>query len=364
LRRSGINVWVIPLYPYLSRYLDISICFRLGVLGANFCNQARPPPTLEMGGGAIAFSHLLGDSMMIWPSIIVFLQIFVSAIVLYSHGSSLDPDCSAPSPNLFFSSLDLLLIPVCLFIQMNVFRCYQSSMNYIDRLSQTLLAIVASFVSILLALILLSQSWSCSTLGLKLACCSTVCVSLYVAVVWIHSFWRNFIFTPDSQAKQSLLLLIRCWCLTTRFKKFLVVSPYLILFLFVMVQTLVHWSTDCALPFPHFGLISASAALLMGLAALVLLSYGRRRIHLNDSYEQLMDSIHESNYLNGQRRHHSTTASDVEALAKDSQRCISLTTLWYLAGGIHVFGLIWGTLGMYWSNYDNTCSHTLLQVLH
>jgi hypothetical protein len=310
------------------------------------------------GWWMIRFSHLLDDSTMTWPSIILTIHVVASIACLYSKGSSLD-QCFAS--NLFVSSLYLLPIPICLLIQINALRYCESSMSYIDRLSQIVLAIIACFVSVILALVILFQSWSCSTISLKLICCSSICASVYISVVWIRSFWRNYIFTADSKAKQSLLLLIRCWCLTTRFKKLIVVSPYFILFAYVMVHVLLNWSADCALPFQHFGLVSALTFLLMGLAALVLLSYGRRRIHLNDSYEQLIDQSYHST---SQRRHHSTTASDVETLAKDSQRCISLPTLWYLSGGIHIFGFIWGILGMYWSRYDQSCSRTLMQVEH
>jgi hypothetical protein len=302
-----------------------------------------------------AISFLLDDSRF-FPATILLTYILVTLyIILLSDSSS-----SSCFTNKVMTSCFVLPLPILIFIQMIILRWYKDSMEHISRLSHVVGAIFISFVSALLGLIVLIHSWTCSTMTLKITHSLTIFVSLYLFIVWIRTFLRTFIFTADNQAKQSLLLLIRCSCLTRRFKKCVLVSPYFIFSFYILGSVILHWSTNCVLPFQYFGLVSSLTFLVMGIAALMLLSYGRRRIHLNESYEQLMDSIHQPDRIN---RNHSTTASDsLVSLAKNSKRCLSLSALWYFAGGIHLFGLIWGILGIYWSNYQDKCRHELIEV--
>jgi hypothetical protein len=305
---------------------------------------------------SLALSYLLDDETRLFPTTILIIYILTTLYVLLSSDSS-SYSCFS---NKITTSFYVLPLPSLIFIQMIILRWYEDSIEHIDRLSHVVGAIFISFVSALLGLIVLIQSWSCSTISLKITHSLTIFVSLYLFVVWIRTFLRTFIFTSDNQAKQSLLLLIRCSCLTRRFKKCVLVSPYFILSFYTLGTILFHWSTNCVLPFQYFGLVSSLTFLFMGIAALMLLSYGRRRIHLNESYEQLMDSIHQPDLT---KRSHSTTASDsLVTLAKDSQRCMSLSVLWYFAGGVHLFALIWGVLGIYWSSYRDKCRHELVEV--
>lgn len=304
----------------------------------------------------MALAYLLDDETRLLPATLLLISILTT---LYTLSSS-HPSSFSCYSNKIIISIDVLLLPSCNLIQMMILRWYENSMEHINRLSHVVGAIFISFLSILISGIILFQSWSCSTRSLKSVYSLTILLSSYLSVVWIRSFLRTFIFTSDNQAKQSLLLLIRCSCLTRRFKKCLVVSPYFILSFYILANILFHWSANCVLPFQYFGLISSLTFLLMGIAALMLMSYGRRRIHLNESYEQLMDSIHGHDHTN---RNHSSTASDsLVTLAKDSQRCLSLPVLWYFAGGIHLFGLVWGILGIYWSSYRDKCRHELIEV--
>ena len=119
----------------------------------------------------------------------------------------------------------------------------------------------------------------------------------------------------------------------------------------------------------------------MGFIAFLLLNYGRRRIHLNESYNQIMSSIHGPIYSQDSSSHplfphssssspprprlsNSRTASDIITLTKESQRFISLTLLWYYATGIHLFGFLWGLLGIFWyRGYPHiACDSHLIKV--
>jgi hypothetical protein len=296
--------------------------------------------------------------------LIPFLSVYVllASLLVYWQGS--DPaDCLG---SVVFLSFSLLVIPTGLLIQLIYLYYYELSIQHIDRLAQIFLAIFVGFLNILLGIILTARAWRCSTISFQLIYFLNIFLNISVCIFFFRSLLRNFIFTGDSQAKQSCLLLIRCSCLTTRFKKMALVSPYFIVAIYILLSTFRYWDAICTLPYQYYGFFSALTFFLMGIVATMLLHYGRRRIHLLDSSEQLLFSIQpDSNHSMSALSSSQTTsspASDMIALARDSQRCLPLTLVWYLAGGINTFGLLWSLLGLYWSFYQQECNNHLVQV--